>query len=346
MTSSPEHNHRRYNPLADEWILVSPHRSSRPWQGRHEPEAGRTVIAYDKECYLCPGNRRASGQSNPDYNGTYVFTNDFAPLEAKKRTQNPPAHRLLINQTISGTSRVICYSPHHSLTLPQMPVDDIRRVIDCWSEQLSELSEQYQWVQIFENKGSIMGCSNPHPHGQIWTVDQLPTMAGKEDHNLKQYHRQHGTGLLLEYLEVELELDQRIVEQSEEWVALVPYWAAWPFELLLLPIKPARHLDDLNDRQKQDLALIMKKTLSRYDNLFQTSFPYSMGWHGRPFNNQVNDHWQLHAHFYPPLLRSSTVRKHMVGYEMLAEPQRDITPEQAAGMLRSCSSVHYLESSP
>ena len=339
-----EHGHRRYNPLTAEWILVSPHRSTRPWQGRHEPGNNQVDVSYDKECYLCPGNRRVNGQLNPDYNETFVFTNDFSALETTRYTRNAPAHRLLINQPVSGTSRVICYSPHHSLTLPQLPADNIRQVIDCWSEQLTDLSKHYQWVQIFENKGPIMGCSNPHPHGQIWATDRLPTMAEKENHNLKQYYQQYGTGLLPDYLAIELEHGQRVVEKNEEWVALVPYWATWPFEMLLIPVRPAQHLNDLDGAQKNALASIMKKALSRYDNLFQTSFPYSMGWHGRPFNEDVNDHWQLHAHFYPPLLRSATVKKYMVGYEMLAEPQRDITPEQAADMLRSCDSVHYLES--
>jgi UDPglucose--hexose-1-phosphate uridylyltransferase len=338
-----EHSHRRYNPLIDEWVLVSPHRSTRPWQGQQEGSTQTSGIAYDSGCYLCPGNQRVNGEQNPDYNETFVFTNDFAALQTEKHSHNQVPHHLLLNQPVSGTSRVICYSPHHSQTLPQMLLASIRQVIDCWSEQLVELSNDYQWIQIFENKGSVMGCSNPHPHGQIWAMDQLPTEAGKENRKLLQYHQQHQSNLLLDYIKLELDLDQRIVEQNDEWVALVPYWATWPFELLLVPRKPARHLDDLNESQRQDLASILKNNLSRYDNLFQASFPYSMGWHGRPFDSNSNEHWQLHAHFYPPLLRSATVKKFMVGFEMMAEPQRDITPEQAAARLQACSPVHYLD---
>ncbi|MBN1378151.1 MAG: UDP-glucose--hexose-1-phosphate uridylyltransferase [Gammaproteobacteria bacterium] len=338
-----EHSHRRYNPLRAEWVLVSPHRSTRPWQGQQEDSARPAEVMHDAGCYLCPGNQRVNGERNPVYDGPFVFTNDFAALQEEERIQSRTPHSLLLNQPVRGTSRVICYSPHHSRTLPQMSVDSINQLVDCWSQQLIELSATYQWVQIFENKGSVMGCSNPHPHGQIWAMDQLPTEAQKEEQNLLQYHNQYRSNLLLDYVKTEIELDQRIIEKSNEWVALVPYWAIWPFELLLVPINPARHLDDLSAAQKSDLALILKKITSRYDNLFQCSFPYSMGWHGQPFNKETNHHWQLHAHFYPPLLRSATIKKHMVGFEMLAEPQRDITPEQAAEKLRNCDPIHYLE---
>jgi UDPglucose--hexose-1-phosphate uridylyltransferase len=239
---------------------------------------------------------------------------------------------------------VICFSPDHSRTLPLLPVAAIDRLVRCWAEQLDELSTVYQWVQIFENKGAIMGCSNPHPHGQIWALDRVPTAAEKVDQNLKLYMRQHGSNLLLDYVRLELRLARRIIEQNAEWVALVPYWACWPFELLVLPVRPVRHLNELDQAQRRDLSVLLKRMLSRYDNLFRCSFPYSMGWHGRPFNDEANNHWQLHAHFYPPLLRSATVKKHMVGYEMLAEVQRDLTPEQAAAELIKCLPVHYLES--
>lgn len=337
-----EHNHRRLNPLTNEWILVSPHRSNRPWHGQQESSDKHAGGTHDSNCYLCAGNKRIGGEQNPVYTDTFVFTNDFAALQEEERIQTQQPHPLLINEPVSGTSRVMCFSPHHSLTLAQMPVPSINKVVDGWADQLDELSARYQWVQIFENKGAMMGCSNPHPHGQIWALDRLPTEAEKVDRNLQQYMQQHQSNLLLDYLQLELELDERIIEKNSDWTALVPYWACWPFEVLLLPVKPVKHLNQLNRTQKQNLSMILKHVLSRYDNLFHCSFPYSMGWHGQPFNAEPNDHWQLHAHFYPPLLRSASTKKHMVGYEMLAEAQRDITPEQAAQKLRESSSKHYL----
>lgn len=338
-----EHSHRRLNPLTGEWVLVSPHRNTRPWQGQQEKSAEDARLEYDGNCYLCPGNKRVNGERNPAYTGTFVFTNDFEALQAEQRVRDHQEHPLLVSRPVSGTSRVICFSPDHSRTLPQMTIPAIDKVVDCWIEQLNDLSKTYQWIQIFENKGAIMGCSNPHPHGQIWALDQLPTEAEKVDRNLASYMRQYRSNLLMDYVQLELELDRRPVEKNDEWIAVVPFWACWPFELLLLPLRPARHLNQLDGAQKQNLSKILKRVLSRYDNLFRCSFPYSMGWHGQPFNGQTNDHWQLHAHFYPPLLRSATIKKHMVGYEMLAEAQRDITPEQAAQRLKECSPVHYLE---
>jgi len=338
-----DHSHRRLNPLTNEWILVSPHRSKRPWQGQQEASAKYSAQPYDEECYLCAGNTRINGEVNPKYETTFVFTNDFAALQTEKTVQESEPHPLMMNQPVSGTSRVICFSPDHSKTLPQMSLDNIGHVVKCWDEQVTELAQDYTWVQVFENKGAVMGCSNPHPHGQIWALDQLPTEGSKVDTNLKAYYDSQNSNLLLDYVKLELDANERIIEKNDEWVALVPYWACWPFEIMILPLRPAKHLNQLDEQQKAALPSMLKKALSRYDNLFECSFPYSMGWHGQPFNRHNNEHWQLHAHFYPPLLRSASVKKHMVGYEMLAEAQRDITPEQAAKLLQNCSPIHYLE---
>ena len=338
--------HRRYNPLTGEWVLVSPHRMKRPWQGRVEEPASEQLPEYDPACYLCPGNSRAEGKTNPEYSGTYVFENDFPALldlSDGKKELDDNQKALFRSEKISGISRVICFSPNHAKTLPELELQQITELIETWQEQLQDLGSKYRWVQIFENKGAEMGCSNPHPHGQIWASDRLPTEIEKEDAHQRSYFDEHGKPLLLDVVEEELKKEKRIVEKNFSWLAVVPYWAVWPFELLLLPRRNVKRLEEIDEQEKQELAEILKKILSRYDNLFQTSFPYSMGWHVAPYDEK-GDHWLLHAHFYPPLLRSARVRKFMVGYEMLAEAQRDLTPEQATKRLSKLSSIHYKHS--
>lgn len=335
--------HRRYNPLTGQWILVSPHRAKRPWSGMNEQPAIATLPSYDAGCYLCPTNSRVSGDKNPDYQGTYVFQNDHSALLPDACEQPEETNPLFKTEAVSGLSRVICFSPDHSKTLPELPVDDIRHVIETWNDQAEELGQKYVWVQLFENKGETMGCSQPHPHGQIWASDFLPNEIARKDQHLRDYYQQYGSNLLTDYVDAELKDGCRTVVETEHFIAVVPYWAAWPYETMLLPKRHVRRLNELTEAERYDLALAIKKLTSRYDNLFQCSFPYSMGWHFAPYFKDESDldHWQLHALFYPPLLRSATVRKYMVGYEMLAETQRDLTPEQAAEKLRQVSDVHY-----
>ena len=340
-----EHPHRRHNPLTGEWILVSPHRTKRPWQGQQEKAAREQRPAYDPGCYLCPGNSRAGGHQNPAYESTFVFSNDFAALLSDSPKFAPEGSPLLRLEPERGACRVICFSPRHDLTLPVMEPQAIREVVDLWADQITELGQTHRWVQIFENKGAVMGCSNPHPHGQIWAGSALPNEPAKEDLNQRRYLEKHGSVLLRDYAVLEHEQQTRVVVENAEWLAVVPYWAIWPFEMLLLPRRHVLRLPDLTDNERTALADIMKRMLTRYDNLFDVSFPYSMGWHGAPTGDSGNsDHWHLHAHYYPPLLRSATVKKFMVGYEMLAEAQRDITAEQAAERLRGLSDIHYTES--
>ncbi|MCB0177102.1 MAG: UDP-glucose--hexose-1-phosphate uridylyltransferase [Anaerolineae bacterium] len=344
MTFNPaDHSHRRYNPLTGEWIVVAPHRTKRPWQGQIEKPPQDTRPAYDPKCYLCPGNERSGGEHNPTYQSTYVFQNDFSSLLNDTPAGEVSLDGLLRAKSEQGVCRVICFSPRHDLTLPEMPVSAIRQVVDVWAEQIAELGQTYRWVQIFENKGAMMGCSNPHPHGQIWGQQSLPNEPKKENIHQQAYYEQHGTPLLLDYAQLEVEQEERVIVKNEHWLAVVPYWAMWPFETMLLPQRHVLRLTDLTDPERDALAEILKRLLSKYDNLFETSFPYSMGWHGAPTDNDDYPYWQLHAHFYPPLLRSATVKKFMVGYEMLGEPQRDLTPEQAAIRLQNLPDKHYKE---
>lgn len=330
-----EYPHRRFNPLTEEWILVSPHRTKRPWLGKNENLKDCKQPEYDPDCYLCPGNKRANGIVNEKYENTYVFNNDFPALLPNSTQPIKHTSPLIKSENVHGECRVICFSPNHSLSLPKMEYEEIENVINLWIEQSIELGEKYMWVQIFENKGEIMGCSNPHPHGQIWASNFLPNEPSKENLNQQKYFDKNNSILLLDYLKEEIKTTERIVIENDDWVVLVPYWAVWPFETMLLPKRHILRIEDIIENEKKSLAVIIKKFLGKYDNLFNVSFPYSMGWHGAPYDNQNNEHWQLHAHFYPPLLRSSTIKKFMVGYEMLAESQRDITAEQAAEKLRS-----------
>jgi UDPglucose--hexose-1-phosphate uridylyltransferase len=338
-----DHPHRRHDPLRDQWVLVSPHRMKRPWQGQTEAPPRDDKPAYDPSCYLCPGNERAGGHRNPAYEGTFVFTNDFPALLPDVPTAPAGGDPLFQLDAVPGTCRVLCYSPRHDLTFCELPLPDVRRAVDLWADQTAELGARYRWVQVIENKGAMMGASNPHPHGQIWALDAVPTEVAREDATQRAYRERHGRPMLLDYARAELERGERVVVANDHWLAVVPFWATWPFELMLLP--HGRHvarLPELTDPERDALADVAKRAFTRLDNLFRTSFAYSFGWHGAPFTEGVaTDAWQLHAHAYPPLLRSATVRKFMVGFELLGEAQRDLTPEQAADRLRALSDVHY-----
>jgi len=332
-TLLPSTPHRRYNPLKDEWVLVSPQRTQRPWQGRRESLRKEKQPTYNPTCFLCPGNTRANGDKNPSYQTTFVFQNDFPALINNAEDVKHNEVNLLKAEQVEGECRVVCFSPRHDLTLAEMSTTEIGTVIDAWNTEVDDLKKKYQWVQIFENKGELMGCSNPHPHGQIWASNFIPSELEIEDREQKNYFAKNHSPLLVDYLEEELKKKERIVVENNSWVTLVPFWAVWPFETMLLPKTYKPHFE-FSDKEKGELTSIMKSLLVAYDKLFETSMPYSMGWHFAPFTKGNDEHWQLHAHYYPPLLRSATVKKFMVGYEMLAEAQRDITPEQAAQQLR------------
>ena len=337
------HPHRRLNLLTGEWILVSPHRAKRPWQGQIEKSPVEEIPAYDPKCYLCPGNNRAGGKKNPEYQQTFVFDNDFSALLMETPNQEWQKGNLLQAQGEPGICRVVCFSPRHDLTLPLMEPEDILVIIQTWTEQYQELGDrpEINHVQIFENKGLIMGCSNPHPHGQIWAQHSIPMESATELKQLGSYLNKNQSCLLCDYLKLEKHLSERIVLENDHFTALVPFWAVWPFEVLILSNRHYGSLLDLNQEEKKSLALILKKLTTRYDNLFHTSFPYSAGFHQSPTDEKDHPECHLHLHFYPPLLRSATVKKFMVGYEMLAEAQRDITPEWSADTLKNLSGKHW-----
>ncbi|MCS7061565.1 MAG: UDP-glucose--hexose-1-phosphate uridylyltransferase [Anaerolineae bacterium] len=367
--------HRRYNPLTDEWILVSPQRAQRPWLGAVEKRPVERLPAYDPRCYLCPGNTRAVGITNPPYTGVFVFDNDFPALLTEDGAEHTQAGRskspevasslaahLLRSAPESGVCRVICFSPRHDLTLAELDLPQIRAVVDAWGAQCEELGarDDITYVQLFENKGEIMGCSNPHPHGQLWATRTLPTEPAKEQRaqlawltgtpssdaspasivNLQSAPRDRAP-LLLDYLAIERREGTRLIFENDHFTCLVPYWAVWPFETMILPRRHIRRIVELTSAERDALADALKRMTTRYDNLFEVSFPYTMGVHQAPYDGEAHDEWQMHLHFYPPLLRSATVRKFMVGYEMLAQPQRDLTAEQAAERLRALSETRF-----
>lgn len=340
--------HRRFNPLSGEWVKVSPHRTKRPWNGQTEDVGGDELPQHDEGCYLCPGNMRAGGVANPKYEDTYVFDNDFAALLPGKSGDEGEisnAKGLITAKQERGLCRVICFSPRHDLTLARMPQDAVERVVSLWADQYQELGEKdfINHVQIFENRGAIMGCSNPHPHGQVWAEEILPDIPAREVENQKKYLNENGSSMLMDYLDYELESKDRLIAENDHFVSLVPFWAVWPYEVMILPKARRSSLVELSSEEKSSLAAMMKIVGIRFDNLFKTSFPYSMGIHQAPTDGQDHSSFQMHLHYMPPLLRSATVKKFMVGYELLGMPQRDITAELAAETLRNLPEVHYKE---
>jgi len=336
--------HRRFNILTGEWILVSPHRTNRPWQGKTEESKPAEKETYNASCYLCPGNTRASGDTNPEYKEAFSFINDFSSL-LPDTPEIDFQEGLLKAESEKGICKVVCFSPDHSLTLPVMDLEDIIKVVQIWKKEYVELSsiENINYVQIFENKGAIMGCSNPHPHGQIWSQASIPTEVLKKSVKFKEHWQKTGRSLLSDYIDQELEAKERILAENEHFVALIPYWAVWPFEAMIVPKRHLQHIGQLNSEEEKAYAAILKKLTIKYDNLFETSFPYSSGIHQAPTNGKEYPEWHFHMSFYPPLLRSASVKKFMVGYEMFAGPQRDITAEQAALSLNELSDVHYMK---
>ena len=339
-----EDPHRRFNPLINEWVLVSPHRAKRPWQGQKETLANDKRPEYDSTCYLCPGNVRANGEENAKYISSFVFENDFAALKKEEIEFEETTDATFFKvKPERGISRVVCFSPKHNITLPEMDLSTIEEIIRTWQREYTDLGDvdYINYVQIFENKGSVMGCSNPHPHGQIWAQSSLPTQVEKTQSSLKTYFDKNGSNLLLDYLNKELEAKERIVIENKNFVALIPFWAIWPFETMIICKSHITKITDFTVNEIEDYARILKLLTIKYDNLFETSFPYSSGIHQAPTDGELHPEWQFHMHFYPPLLRSASVKKFMVGYEMMGESQRDITPEKSAQMLRDITDVHY-----
>ena len=337
--------HRRFNPLTREWVLVSPHRTQRPWLGKVEQAVSTPQQSYDPSCYLCPGNERSGGERNPKYTSTFVFDNDYAALLPDNQTIAIDESDLIAARSEKGLCRVLCFSPRHDLAIARMDHENIRQVVESWASETSSLST-IPWinhVQIFENRGALMGASNPHPHCQIWATESLPIEPAKEIASFVQYHAEKKACLLCDYLRLEKEQRDRIVCENDSFIVLVPYWAVWPFETLLLSKRHVQDLVQLSDLERTHLAEILQRIVCRYDNLFKTAFPYSMGFHQRPTDRKPHEEAHLHAHYYPPLLRSAAVQKFMVGFELLGTPQRDLTPETAAKKLRAQSEHHYLD---
>ncbi|HXM95706.1 MAG TPA: UDP-glucose--hexose-1-phosphate uridylyltransferase [Candidatus Dormibacteraeota bacterium] len=337
-----EHPHRRLNPLNREWVLVSPHRTQRPWLGQLERVAMESSVKYDPTCYMCPGNTRAVGVRNPAYENTFVFDNDYPALLPNAPEGRINQDNLIVAQSESGICRVGCFSPRHDLTVAGMTVAELRRVVDVWADQFAELDARpsINYVQIFENRGAVMGASNPHPHCQMWANVNIPNEPSKEHLAQTEHYSARKSCLLCDYLALERRIGERIIFENQHFSVVVPFWAVWPFETLVLPRRHVASLVDLDDQERDGLSDGLKRLTARYDKLFEVSFPYSMGFHQRPADNQAHPQWHLHAHFFPPLLRSATVRKFMVGYELLGTPQRDITPETAAARLRELEDAH------
>ena len=337
-----EQSHTRYNPLTSEWVLVSPHRAQRPWLGKIE-DSQQSSNHYENDCYLCPNNKRANGNINPDYSSTFVFDNDFSSLKDNAEDFEINESEILKAKSEKGICRVICFSPRHNLTLAELETEEIKEIIKTWQNEYYLLGNKpyINYVQIFENKGKIMGCSNPHPHGQIWAQENIPNEPVKEQTNQLKYFKGKNTTLLGDYLKLEIQKQERIIFENEDFISLVPFWAIWPFETIIISKRPLNNILQLSEKEVEQFSEALKITTVKYDNIFNVSFPYSAGIHQAPTDGLEHPEWHFHMHFYPPLLRSATIKKFMVGYEMLGEPQRDITPERSAEILKQSDIVHY-----